>query len=513
MSADQRSPVEPHEVTKVTITTPAVAQEHATVAALPPGDSWRTRVAGWIPEGGTLPDDVWESRHTTILRLGYAAALAVTLIAVLHPSNSGHPIGDLTIGLWVLAPCLLAHHYFQSRTARSSSASLALLVSVAITVSQFHGLTEAHFGFFVVVGLLTLYQERTPFLLSIAYVVLHHGIMGTFAPELVFEMERCADNPWKWAAIHGAYVVAASAVFVTAWRLNEEYRSTALAADARLLSSERRFRGLVQGSVDLKLLCDRDGIVRYASPASLRILGVEDNDVEGHPLRGLIDPEDWAAVQARLGRSTVEDGAEIETIGEVQPAATSNMGLDCRVVTADGKRRLVHVTFSEQWDNPDVAGVVLHVHDVTDRRRLEADLRHAQKLESIGQLAAGIAHEINTPIQFIGDNMRFIMDAYVDRGRLFSMLRENVAESALADVLALEEEIDAPFLAQEIPLAFQQTVEGVERVATIVRAMKAFGHPGSRGEVGRRPQRGRPQHPGGHGERHEDRLDRGHRPR
>jgi signal transduction histidine kinase len=84
-------------------------------------------------------------------------------------------------------------------------------------------------------------------------------------------------------------------------------------------------------------------------------------------------------------------------------------------------------------------------------------------LESVGQLAAGIAHEINTPIQFIGDNVRFLGDAF---GQLAAALNGKAqTDSELA------------FLVEEVPEAVGQTMEGVDRVATIVRAMKAFGHP------------------------------------
>ena len=131
-----------------------------------------------------------------------------------------------------------------------------------------------------------------------------------------------------------------------------------------------------------------------------------------------------------------------------------------------------------------ITGAVVSFNDISDKRQMEVELRHAQKLEAVGRLAAGIAHEINTPIQFIGDNTRFVQNSFQDIVAMISKydaLRSaaragSVSQDLLFELDGLCETTEWDFLRTEIPKALEQALDGVQRVATIVRAMKEFSH-------------------------------------
>jgi signal transduction histidine kinase len=117
--------------------------------------------------------------------------------------------------------------------------------------------------------------------------------------------------------------------------------------------------------------------------------------------------------------------------------------------------------------------------DVTQQKTLERDLLQAQKLESIGQLSAGIAHEINTPAQFIGDNIRFLQETVGDVLRVAeeSVVSPVAGATAQSDATTGAALQDFDYLKEEIPKAIQQSLDGVERISRIVSAMKEFSHP------------------------------------
>jgi len=195
------------------------------------------RLRGLIPAGTPLPTDMWRFRHRSMLALLWMHVIGIALYGLLTRPDAAHVLLEVgAIGLAALG----ATWGRPSRVVRAAFTSLGLLTSSALLVHLSGGLTEMHFHFFVMIGLVTLYQSWVPFALSVAFVVLHHGIVGVLAPTLVYSHPSAWEHPWLWAIVHGGFVAFASVAGLFNWRSEEHLRSVALHAEQLAQRQNRR---------------------------------------------------------------------------------------------------------------------------------------------------------------------------------------------------------------------------------------------------------------------------------
>lgn len=209
-----------------------------------------------LPAGGSLPDDVWESRHRGILTLLWLHAIGIVFFGLIIGAGWEHSFIE---GAVLAGIALTASWKKGPRRFRSSMASLGLITASAELVHLSGGYIEAHFHFFVMLGVIVLYQDWIPFLLAIGYVFVHHGLIGAIDPFAVFNHPDALAHPWKWAAIHGGFVLAACIANIVSWRLNEILRS----------QNELILNSTGEGIIGL----DLQGKISFMNPAATRMLG------------------------------------------------------------------------------------------------------------------------------------------------------------------------------------------------------------------------------------------------
>jgi diguanylate cyclase (GGDEF)-like protein len=172
----------------------------------------------WLPRGQLLPEHLWRRRHTTIVALVWMHAVGLTLFGLSRGQTLPHMLLE---GGVIAALAALAGSERVSIRLRVAAAAAGLITSSAVLVHLWGGVVEAHFHFFVMIGVLTLYQDWLPLLVAIGYVVIHHGVGGALASASVYNHAAAIAHPWRWALIHGLFVLSASAVHLIAWRTNE----------------------------------------------------------------------------------------------------------------------------------------------------------------------------------------------------------------------------------------------------------------------------------------------------
>lgn len=266
-------------------------------------------------------------------------------------------------------------------------------------------------------------------------------------------------------------------------QLNETLERRVKERTQALAESEKLFRTITSSASEAIIMINNKAEIVYWNKAAENIFGYSAAEAVGRDAHDLLAPSRYQTAyhKAFIHFSQTGEGKMVGKTAELESKRRDGNEFPIELSVSA-------VRLNESWHSIGI------VRDISERKRsqkeqqmLEIQLRHAQKLEAIGQLAAGISHEINTPVQFVSDNIRFLCEVFDDVGRLLAVGEQILASSAkhestselIANAGALAEEIELGYLMNEIPKTLDQTMEGVVRISQIVHAMKEFSHPGS----------------------------------
>lgn len=355
-----------------------------------------------LPKGQTLPLPAWKRRHHVVVALVVMHALGLAIFGATRGFGTLHSVLEAAIPLGC---AVLASISGLSRTQRSVIATFGLLTASALVVHFSGGVIEAHFHFFVMVAVVSLYQDWTPFLAAIGYVVFQHGTIGVIFPESVYNHPAALQNPWKWAAVHGLFIAGESIACLAYWRLSEDAFSARHLAEDKAARSEETFRSAFRNALAGMLLTDPSGTILEINDSFCRIIKYSEAELRGMNWRDITHPDDISASLAA---------------GDAIREGETNAGqMTSRLVRQDGNVATVEIAFSAVRDESgEILYFVSQVQDITERlnseqerQHLESQLQVSQKMDAVGRLAGGIAHDFNNLLAVILNFTTFVQEA------------------------------------------------------------------------------------------------------
>lgn len=346
-------------------------------------DGQRTRVllaGAGLPRGIALADAVWRRRHRAITFLLAAHVPGIALFSLFRGYGLPHAVVFAGIVATFTTAALLATSH---RMFAMTASTLGLMTASALVVHLAGGRTEAFFHVLVLLAVVSLYQSWLPFLLSIAFVVVHHGTIGVINPAAVYDHESAWRDPWTWALVHAASVLALSMVNLVSWKLSERATTS---IDRLRRQNEVLLDAAAEGIIGL----DPNGIVMFVNPAAARMLQWDTVELVGRDLHAEVhhtraDGEPYDREQCPLHR-TIAEGLTCTEDSEV-------------FWRRDGTSLRVEYTSTPIRDGDLNVGAVVTFADISARIEAEDYRLEVVRLAELEQAQRQVLHELQEAVQ------------------------------------------------------------------------------------------------------------------
>ena len=415
-----------------------------------------------------------------ITLLSLLVGIAAAAVAISVASRKSNSIAQILLSGLVLGAGIAAMHY-TGMAAMEMDATIVYDLKI-VALSVLIAVAAACAALWI---MFTLIENRSRYLLLLKFgaaLVMGIAICGMHYTGMVaadylpagdvMAMDHSGDHAWLASTIAAMTLVILGFTHLT------------LFFDRRLQMQQLQSEKAEQEKVQLsELLDESSNEIYFFDSESHRFVRVN---------RGALDNLGYTAEEIRTMtpldlKSDFDVASFNDLLRPLRNGERNELLFETRHRRKDGSEYpiQVHLQLSRRTEPPMFVAIIT---DIAQRKDLESQLMQAQKMQSIGQLAAGIAHEINTPAQFVGDNTRFVQDAFKDLielsnsfRKLYSAARNNeISPELLDEVASSMEAADVEFLTDEVPTAIDQSLDGISRISNIVRAMKEFSHPGGK---------------------------------
>ncbi|HKE16770.1 MAG TPA: ATP-binding protein [Kofleriaceae bacterium] len=402
-----------------------------------------------------------------------------------------HVYYAIIVGALLTVPPLLMIRAWPGTALTRHSVAVAQMCWSGLLIHLSGGRIETHFHVFASLAFLAFYRDWKVLVTATIVVAIEHLVRGLVWAESVYGL----TNPEWWRFLEHAFWVAVENT-VLVMGIVDSHREMRILAQrqAELEMVNRHIEARVIGRTQelsesreqYRLLLETTKTIPWEwRPSEQRFTYV------GPQIQSLLGTGPESCLTSQFLSDHLAPDERDQVIAALGCPAESTLDLEIRMRTAADKwlwLRMIGGASTEaigvqgQAGARIVRGVML---DVTQSREMEAQLRQSQKLESVGRLAAGVAHEINTPVQFVNDSVTFVRTASDDLGGLIARYRaanRSILDGAprvelAREVVEAEEDVDLEYLLENVPKALDRSIEGLGRVATIVRSMKEFAHP------------------------------------